>query len=311
MSDFFIQIPKIMESSQAIIKIAIRLKELKADLDNIKSDGILDGTYKFDMDKSIKQMFETISNEAAKLASLGKALEYIVNEYREMENDIIQIQLSSLLGVVSNIGLANLGTDKRNWYEKLWDWIKNEEPDVYDATSDEQEKAKDTAMKKELWNVLQDEKYSPENWDRSSLYERKQILQNYMNEVIEIYGVQEVDTDIIWDSKATYSDKSVTWGYYTHSKHSVTLNENVLTDNIENWDSYDLIETVSHELRHAYQQEAVDNPTDYMVSKETIELWKENFDNYISSGTDYKKYREQPVEVDARDFQINRNDKIT
>ena len=71
--------------------------------------------------------------------------------------------------------------------------------------------------------------------------------------------------------------------------------------------SYSLLETVSHELRHAYQREAIDHPTDYMVSQETIDSWQNTFDNYIDPNVDMKKYRSQDVEVDARDFQINRN----
>ena len=95
---------------------------------------------------------------------------------------------------------------------------------------------------------------------------------------------------------------------YNHGRHTVTLNAQALTDNVGNWDSYDLLETVSHELRHAYQNEAVDYPTKYMVSKETIDTWKKNFKNYISSDKGYEKYRNQPVEVDAREFQVRRDD---
>lgn len=127
-----------------------------------------------------------------------------------------------------------------------------------------------------------------------------------MDEVMKIYGLQDVSPDIIWDSDATYNEQSITWGYYTHAKHSVTLNAQALTDSEGNWDSYLLIQTVSHELRHAYQHEAIDHPTDYMVSKETIEEWKNNFDNYINSDTDFEGYRKQPVEADARDFQVSK-----
>ena len=41
-------------------------------------------------------------------------------------------------------------------------------------------------MKQKMWNILQDEKYSQENGENSSVEERKQILQDYMNEVLEI-----------------------------------------------------------------------------------------------------------------------------
>lgn len=55
-------------------------------------------------------------------------------------------------------------------------------------------------------------------------------------------------------------------------------------------------------MRHAYQHAAVDNPTDYQVSQEMIDMWEENFDNYITSEEGFDNYRNQPVEADARQF---------
>ena len=133
-----------------------------------------------------------------------------------------------------------------------------------------------------------------------------QMLKNQRYQLV----LQDVNPNIKWDSDATYSANTITWGYYTHGSHTVTLNAQALTDSKGNWDFYELLETVSHELRHAYQHEAIDHPTDYMVSEETIDIWKENFKNYISSGDDYQGYRNQPVEVDARDFQVSRDDKM-
>lgn len=309
MGDFYINTDKVIQSSQDIISSAKRLKVLKDSLENIKLGGGLDGPSRKIKDKSINRILENVSDEAAKMNSLGDALKIIADTYQETEKSIVSIECKIISSSNLNAKYTNQGTDKRNWWNKFWDWITNKEPDAYDTSTMEQEKAADAAIKKELWDVLQNEKYSQENWDDSSIDERKQILQDYMNEVIDIYGLQDVKSNIKWDPDAEYNNNEITWGYYTHRKHSVTLNEKALTDSVGNWDSYDLLETVSHELRHANQHEAVDHPTKYMVSKETIDIWEENFDNYISSETDYDQYREQPVEVDARDFQVNRDDK--
>lgn len=309
MGDFYINTDKVIQSSQDIISSAKRLKVLKDSLENIKLGGGLDDSSRKIKDKSINRILENVSDEAAKMNSLGDALKIIADTYQETEKSIVSIECKIISSSNLNAKYTNQGTDKRNWWNKFWDWITNKEPDAYDTSTMEQEKAADAAIKKELWDVLQNEKYSQENWDDSSIDERKQILQDYMNEVIDIYGLQDVKSNIKWDPDAEYNNNEITWGYYTHRKHSVTLNEKALTDSVGNWDSYDLLETVSHELRHANQHEAVDHPTKYMVSKETIDIWEENFDNYISSETDYDQYREQPVEVDARDFQVNRDDK--
>ena len=58
--------------------------------------------------------------------------------------------------------------------------------------------------------------------------------------------------------------------------------------------------SVIHELRHAYQNAAIDNSDLYVVSDETRDVWKENIDNYISGGQ--IGYEEQPIEWDVRNF---------
>ena len=304
MAEFSLSTEKIITSSQDIIKIAAQLTELRCSIENVKLEGNLNGTWRAYAENSIKRIIENVSDEAAKMGSLGDALQVIADSYKKTEQSIIAQQENM---AASNAEASSQGTDKRNWWGKFWDWVKKREPDQYEATASEQEKAADTAMRQRIWQVLQDHKYSQENWDASSVENRKKILQDYMDEIISIYGLKNVKTKIKWDSNAEYSASRITWGYYSHGSHSVTLNAQALTDSQGNWDSYDLLETVSHELRHAYQHEAVDHPTKFMVSKETIDTWKKNFDNYIDSGTNYQQYRDQPVEVDARSFQVTRN----
>lgn len=304
--DFFIDTIKVIDSSQEIMSIVEKLKNLKYNLDKISLNGVLTASYTVFIEDTMKNIMESVSNEVDKMDSLGQALEAIAKKYQEVESSISNREEQKITTVENVV----LGTDKRNVFEKFWDWITQKEPDAYDTSTKEQEKAADEAMKEELWYVLQDEKYSTDNWDNATVEERKQILQDYMDEVIEIYELKDVKSMIVWDNNAAYEETAVTWGYYNHAGHKVTLNVNVLTDNIENWDSYELVETISHELRHAYQHEAIDYPTKYMVSEETILIWKDNFKNYISSSEDYAGYRAQPVEVDARDFQVDRMDEM-
>lgn len=309
MAEICIDIKKAIESSQEIVSVAEKIRKLKDELDYVKASGTSSCQGSQKVNQAMVKISEKILNEAVKMNTLGDALQVIACKYQATEKTILNNQVG-LHNSNASTETTEPGKDKRNWWQKFWDWITSKAPDEYSATTSEQEKAADDAMKQELWNVLQDEKYSPENWDKASVEERKQILQDYMDEVVKIYGLQDVKPRIIWDPDATYKESSITWGYYTHSRHTVTLNEQALSDSVASWDSYELLETVSHELRHAYQHEAVDHPTDYMVSKDTIDKWDDNFDNYISSDTDYDGYRNQPVEVDARDFQVGRDDAI-
>lgn len=305
MSQINIEFSKAIHSSEEIISTASKIKNIHSKIGGVKLDGILEGVYTDSINRSIRAAVNSLSGEAVKMKSLGSALELIAQKYKQAEQEISNESQNANSSESSRTEV----TDKRSWWQKFWDWITGRTPGDNDKTSSEMEKAADLAMKKKLWNILQDEKYSQSHWDKASVDERKLILQEYMTAVIAVYGLSNIKPNINWDNNATYTNNSITWGYYNHGSHTVTLNERALTDSCGNWDSYDLLETVSHELRHAYQHEAVDNPTKFTVSQETIDTWNDNFKHYISSSDNYQAYRDQPVEVDARDFQVNRNDR--
>lgn len=300
MSRMTVDTEKVIAASQEIIRIAEELKRVQEQTLRAQLNGIMEAAVRPGIDLAIILQANKIAGEAARMSSLGRAMELVAERYREVETRLIGSGNESTMK-------AARGTDKRGLLAKFWDWLVGNEPDELDTTTREQEKAADLRMKREMWTVLQADKYSRENWDRSSVEERKQILQDYMDEVMRIYGLKHANGTINWDPKATYTPNSITWGYYSHMSHKVTLNERALSDSQGSWDSYDLLETVSHELRHAYQHEAVDHPTEYMVSDETIKSWKYNINHYISASTDYQGYRDQVIEVDARDFQVNRD----
>ena len=309
MSTFNVNTSKILEQSHDIGSIARRISRIEHEIAAVKNSGVLNDSGNAAVKASINRILDGVLDEAAKMNSFSNALGAIAQHYRKAEKEISGKQVS-LQDIIKDIiaGISPVSEyDKRNLWRRIKDWLGNKTPDAYATTTPEQEKAADARMKKELWNILQDEKYSQEHWDNASIEERKQILQDYMNEVIKVYGLKDVDAKIHWDPNAKYTDKQILWGYYNHYSHTVTLNLNALTDKNSNWDSYELLETVSHELRHAYQHEAIDHPTDFMVTKDTINTWKENFDNYINFDDDKDGYYAQPVEVDARDFQVKRD----
>lgn len=313
MGEFFINTDRAITNSEDILNIAVRLREIQGDLESINLSNSFECLAKYQVARSIKRAIENVASEATKMDSFGDALECVANYYRKTEDMLCNPESANMSKVAANSNKAKenakktTGTDKRGWICRFWDWITQKKPDDYDTTTKEQEKAADEAMKNKMREVLKNEKYSRDNWNKLSVEGKKKLLQEYMNEVIAIYGLKKVKTTLFWDSKAEYSNGSITWGYYTDGNHRVTLNERALSDSIDTWDSYDMFETVGHELRHAYQHEAIDNPTDFMVSKETIDSWSKNFKHYISSDTDYDAYRNQVVEVDARDFQISRS----
>ena len=299
MAEFNVELQKISSSADRLIELKRRMNDLKAEVDGVKLKGIMNTSYSYRIEAALREISEKILDEAARMDSLGSALQYAVTQYSNAENAILNSDAGSA-------GSSSRNADSKNWWDQFWSWLTGKDKETHEPTPQEREKAADDAMKKALRDELRDFKYSRLNWTFSSVEQRKQILQDYLTAVIAIYGLQHVNATINWDNNATYTSTSITWGYYTHGNHTVTLNERALSGTEWTWDSYSLLGTVAHELRHAYQHEAVDDPSRFTVSEETVSSWRENFRNYISSDTDYQRYRDQPVERDARDFEVGR-----
>jgi len=290
-------------ASQEIIDIALGMNAIRNTIVESGLTGISGISSSETISEAIHRVINKLSNEVVGMNSMGEALRAIADKYFETESNIL-----SNNGLDDDI-LASLiqSQDKRKWWQKIWDWIRGKKPDEENSTTSEQERDADEAMRGKLREILGKEEYSRSVWEKSSLEERKVILQNYMDEVIVLYGLQDTKTKpkIHWDKHAQYNMNGVLMGYYSDRSHKITLNEKVLTDELGFVESYLLLGTVAHELRHAYQHEAIRNPSKFEVSDETVKKWKDNFKHYISgNGGNFEKYYNQPVEVDARSFEL-------
>lgn len=87
-------------------------------------------------------------------------------------------------------------------------------------------------------------------------------------------------------------------GAFNPSTKRIDLNADLLHDS----NPKQLMETILHESRHAYQDYAINNPEKVSVDADTIRVWKNNFEHYINPEFDYEAYFNQPVEADANDF---------
>lgn len=142
-------------------------------------------------------------------------------------------------------------------------------------------------------------RYSAETWQNATNEEKKQMFQEYMNEVEKILGVDvEDEVNFFYEEN---KDGITEMGSYTRSENRININSYVIDKYISS-DSYALFKTVTHEMRHAYQYAAVESHTDYQVDSETIKAWENSFDNYISHDDNYDGYKEQEVETDAKWF---------
>lgn len=226
-------------------------------------------------------------DEAAKASSLSKALSEVMQSYNDCERFILnsgqEMKQVSFVDSPSEMFAFWLGQR----IKKFLGWKETDE-------DRKNERENDLYMQKAIFEELNNEKYSKETWEKASLEERKAIIKAFMIDIAVIYGV------IINTNVGFFNENSGTRGYYDSSSNRVFINEKTLN----NKDSYKVFQTMIHEMRHAYQAASVKDPNSYVVSEETIEQWKNNFEDYksVDNGYSYEEYVSQPIEYDAKNF---------
>lgn len=148
----------------------------------------------------------------------------------------------------------------------------------------------------EFLNILY--KFHCSNWYSMTVDERKEVIDSFISKYFEIL---KIDNKI---SRQKDSSKSYS-GYYSDYTCKINVNE----DNIKTGNSYDILDTLFHELRHNFQHRAIVNNLSSLesVSETNVKKWEINFlvsptgySNYISNtGEDAELYIYQPVEEDA------------
>lgn len=148
-----------------------------------------------------------------------------------------------------------------------------------------------------------------ENWTKLSLEQRKDLLNRIEQQIAAIEHRPPLPIDV-------EKMKASTFGYQSDYYHKIALNSIYVGSNSKK-DYLEVIDTIIHEGRHAYQHYNVDKKLIH-ESASVVNTWRENFYNpkyqYYNSGTliipvkgrlqdvGFRLYYYQPVEIDARNF---------
>ena len=132
------------------------------------------------------------------------------------------------------------------------------------------------------------------NWDNMPLEQKKEAIEYLRDSVAEDLGLQEKP-----DVKYYNNEDNGDLGGYSPSENAIYINEHNMGDAKETAD------TIAYESRHCWQHEMAES-SDSSQAQE----FRENFDDYIRPEDDYRGYRNQPVEADARDYARKITDNI-
>lgn len=165
--------------------------------------------------------------------------------------------------------------------EKLWDEIMYRDELEFDFSNVVDD---DT---KEILELFTADKW--ECLDVDGRYELIKKLAEYIGESLGLEKIPEIELVDIDDNCS---------GFYSERGNYIGINVN-------SWDDYkDVVDTIAHEIRHAYQRFRADK-----LENGQDEIYKFNFDHYIFTECDaegkyinFKEYYEQYIETEARAF---------
>ena len=150
----------------------------------------------------------------------------------------------------------------------------------------------DVEMKKGCVDVVKNFFNEGQDMDfaEKGLEGRCEIASHFYNEIKQQMGI---------DAKLEFADMPKnSLGGYDHTTNRMELNSRFLEHN----DCQELMNTSLHESRHAFQNKCIQNPDSVTVKQNIIDVWKDNFDNYISPADDFEAYENQEIEKDANYF---------
>ena len=319
MANFGVKFSDIENSIEVLSHYAVQLDQIKQELTSSRRNIINTGSSLYRMNCVLYNIEKSVMDKALGMRSLSEALEEISSYYRNAERKVV----SANSGIAGNTDMSDSSDGKSDFFSDAWKKIRDilvswgiikaekQTRTPGEAVTKAQQKEMDKYLQNEISGLLKKEQYSRKTWENASVDERKDILNRYLQEVAAIMGLEigEINYTYSGMSNGTYN-----MGAYSPDMNAVYINEWVLENGGQNGvkDSYELMTTIAHEMRHAYQYAACENPDQFVVTEETIRLWQDSIDRYksqkgfmadgMNAQEAYEAYRNQDIEVDARWF---------
>jgi hypothetical protein len=142
-------------------------------------------------------------------------------------------------------------------------------------------------------------------WLNASPSERKEILQGFADYISADLGIpQQINLE-----EKTYYDARTLGNHNRENEVEIGIKSKLISSNVRG-DNFLAMETIMHELRHVYQDIAVNDIEQLTIDKRPtniqIELWRENQNYYFEPSIDELKYYIQSTEHDTRKYSYDK-----
>lgn len=297
-------IQKIAEDTEIIVHLAENVQENEREVQENKQRIEQEQLRIYDVQEGLEQQLGEINEERSVLEML-KSIGEDVSEAEEILNErenILQEANSRLQELADRLGisLAALEQEIVAPVKQAMENVEKKQP-VEEKMDDHEvrmnaESNNDSVtgeVSDELNNAL--EPFEQSNWDNMSPQQQKEAVLALRDSIADDLGLQEKP-----EIKYYNNNDDTDFGGYSPSENTIYINEHNMGDAKETADS------IAHESRHCWQHEMADNS-----DSPQAQAFKENFDDYIRPEDDYRGYRNQPVEADAREYAKNITDNIS
>lgn len=142
--------------------------------------------------------------------------------------------------------------------------------------------------------------FSAEEWNQMDVDQKVGELNELESNIAHLQGrdsikIQTEDMDSFWD---IFTGRKQ-YGYFDPNTNEIFVNTTMLNSTEE---LAELIDTVVHEGYHGYQYACVTGDA-YHPDPNVVEVWRDNFDNYLDANTyGFEAYYNQPLETTAREI---------
>lgn len=131
--------------------------------------------------------------------------------------------------------------------------------------------------------------FEPERFNEISVDEKAFVIDLLRDSLVEELQMENSPEIILADL-----DNDVLCGFTLKELDAIVINTHYL------YDGNEVRDTVIHEVRHFWQEERAELPEEEQTAFD--KALKENLENYISPEDNYREYRYQLVEMDARGY---------
>jgi len=132
-------------------------------------------------------------------------------------------------------------------------------------------------------------------WSKLSIQNRTSVMQSVENEVARREGRTPCNVSLFSEPP---KDGRIIAGQYNRENRNIEINDYHLRGK-----SSDCLDTILHEGRHAYQNQAVSSEINH-YNKAEVDAWRNNMKpgHYIQPEENRRAYYRQPIEADAREY---------